>query len=301
MLLEALLAAVGIESSPALINSSTAYSLPPLPISTPFNHVITYIPSLDLYLDSTSQFSPLGTLPDDVMGKPVLLVASGTLGRTPARDPARDNTYAQVTLKLMDDGGISGTSRTTMRGLYEVESRNNQFAYLNHDQAQTVTGLLARFLESGTGSIHPTKPMATDDPWVVTAEFQLDPVVNVPGPSAMTLPVGVAPGYIRSFADSKPPAERRYPFACGASRHVEDISLSFGETVEIERIPPNVSLQRGPLHYSASYRLEGKTLKVRREFEGRRTSEVCGAQDDQDWNVFRAMMQRDLRGQVFFK
>ena len=263
--------------------------------------MITYIPSLDLYLDSTSQFSPLGTLPDGILSKPVLLVASGTLARTPARDPTRDNTNTQVTLKLMDDGGITGTSRATMSGVYEVDSRNNQFAYLNQDQAQTVTGLLARFLESGTGSIHPTKPMATDDPWAVTAVFQLDPVVNVPGPSAMTLPVGVAPGYIRSFADAKSPAERRYPFVCGASRHVEDISLTFGEAVEIERIPTGVTLQRGPLHYSSSYRLEGRTLKVRREFEGLRTSEVCGVQDDQDWNVFRATMQRDLRGLVFFR
>ena len=301
VLLEALLAAVGIESSTALINSSDAYTLPAMPIGTPFNHVITYIPSLDLYLDSTSQFHPMGTLPEGDMDKPVLLAATGVIGRTPAKDPSKDITHAEVNLQLMDDGGIRGKSRSTMGGFYEGDSRYNQFAYLNRDQAETVNGLLMRFQESGTGTIMPTQPLALDSPWVVDATFQLDPVVNVPGPSAMTLPVGVSPGRIKGFADYKPPVSRRFPFVCDTSRHVEDISLEFGESVAIDRIPGNVSLQRGPLSYKASYRLEGKTLKVKREFEERRSGPVCGVQDDQDWNALREVLLRDLRGQVFFR
>ena len=60
-LLEALLAAVGIDSSGALINSGNAYRLPKIPTLGVFNHVITYVPSLDLYLDSTAETSPPAT------------------------------------------------------------------------------------------------------------------------------------------------------------------------------------------------------------------------------------------------
>jgi transglutaminase-like putative cysteine protease len=63
VLLEALLRAVDIASTPALVNLGRAMRLPELTLLTPFNHVITYVPSLGLYLDSTARFAPLGTLP----------------------------------------------------------------------------------------------------------------------------------------------------------------------------------------------------------------------------------------------
>ena len=50
----------------------------PAALLSPFNHVITYVPGLNLYLDSTARFAPMGALPDEVMDKPVL---------QPARSP----------------------------------------------------------------------------------------------------------------------------------------------------------------------------------------------------------------------
>ena len=44
VLLEALLAAVGIPSSAALVNSGNAYSMPAIGVVSPLNHVITYVP-----------------------------------------------------------------------------------------------------------------------------------------------------------------------------------------------------------------------------------------------------------------
>ena len=54
-----------------------------------------------------------------------------------------------------------------------------------------------------------TEPMDLDRPWKVEAEFTLDPLVNIPGPSAMTIPVGVAPGRIKALAGGKAPKVRR--------------------------------------------------------------------------------------------
>jgi hypothetical protein len=53
-LMEALLAAVGIDSTPALINLGNSYELIKTPTLGLLNHVITFVPSLDLYLDSTA-------------------------------------------------------------------------------------------------------------------------------------------------------------------------------------------------------------------------------------------------------
>ena len=63
MLLEALLAARGIVSNPALIAAGGAYVLPDGPSPFYFNHLITYVPEFRLFLDSTAHYAPFGVLP----------------------------------------------------------------------------------------------------------------------------------------------------------------------------------------------------------------------------------------------
>ncbi len=131
VILEALLAAVGIDSSPALINSSAAYLLPQLPTPGIFDHVITYVPSLNLFLDSTSRFAPVGTLPNGDLDKPVVIAATGALGRTPMTHPSKDRTESRIQMKLTRNGSIEGKSQAKMFGVFEVASRGSQFNYQN--------------------------------------------------------------------------------------------------------------------------------------------------------------------------
>ena len=301
VLLEALLAAIGIDSSTALINTEDGYRLPSLPINAYFDHVITYVPSLDLYLDSTSQFSPMGTLPDGDMDKPVLHTATGKIGRTPANDPARDFSHTEIALTLLPDGQVSGHSTAQMEGYVQVSSRGSQFATLNHEQANTVNRMLGRYQESGTGEIKSSQPLDLDSPWQVSSVFQLDAVVNLPGPSAMTLPVGVTPGRIKGMAHYKPPVARRFPSACGSGKHSESISLQLPAHVKVERMPSNVNFRLGPLAYTASYALEGSLIKVHREFVSHRTRPTCNERDDKDWAALREALRHDLRAQIFLK
>mgnify|MGYP003341418026 FL=1 len=300
VLLEALLRAVGIESSPALINSQRTYILPKLPTTGVFDHVITYIPSLDLYLDSTSRFAPMGTLPNSDMQKPVVITATGEVKSTPAEDPAKDYTATTVRMQVKPDGSITGTSTSTMHGFFQVSSRSTQFGNVNRDPESVVNRLLARFQESGTGKVHKTEPMNLDKPWKVEAEFKLDPVINLPGPSAMVVPTGVALGRIKQMAGVKAPKTRRFPHECGSSRHIENIEIAFLPTMRIERIPQNTQIAVGPLRYSASYEMRGNTLSVRREYVANRKQVVCSDKDDREWERFSTELKRDLRQQVFF-
>jgi len=103
VILEALLTAKGIDSSPALINTNDSYVLPKL-AGLIFNHVITYVPSLDMYLDSTSQFAPFGALPPSDLDKTVVLTGLNRAGKTPPMR-AKDNTSTtSVWLKVLPDG-----------------------------------------------------------------------------------------------------------------------------------------------------------------------------------------------------
>jgi Domain of Unknown Function with PDB structure (DUF3857)/Transglutaminase-like superfamily len=301
VLLEALLAAVGIDSSTALINLGTAYRLPKLPIATPFNHVITYVPSLNLYLDSTTQLAPMGTLPDDDMAKPVLLTAYGTLGKTPGNSPERDFTHTEIRMVLQNDGALVGTSKARMGGHLEVSSRMAQFNNQNKDQRHLVSELLARFQESGSGEVAKSAPEDLDRPWEVSTTFALDPQVNVPGPSAMTIPYGLVPGHLKAMSNYTPPKARRYPLACSSVRHTESTTLTFPPNLKIERIPQGTHSKSGAFEYESRYTLKGQELKVQRVFTSRRANPVCDAQDDKDWLDYRRVLQRDLRAQVFFR
>ena len=301
VMLEALLTAVGIDSSPALINANGAFKLPSLPVPDPFDHVITYVPALNLFLDSTSSFTPMGSLPDGDQDKPVLLTATGSLARTPASSAEHDQTDAQVWLQLQSDGRVSGRSVMRMRGAPESDSRFSHFGYQSQEPVDTVNRFLARFGESGTGSIDAGDPTDLDTPWQVAASFVLDPLVNVPGPAAMTIPIGLASGNIRSRMSIKPLLNRQFPGVCTSMQHSEQIELAFTPEMRVTRIPPDVSFSRGPLSYQSSYRFKDQVLQVKRNYTVRRNSPVCNANDDRDYLALSEWLQRDFRAQVFFE
>ena len=171
----------------------------------------------------------------------------------------------------------------------------------NKDQRHLVSELLARFQESGSGEIAKSAPEDLDRPWEVTTAFTLDPQVNVPGPSAMTIPYGLVPGHLKAMSNYTPPKARRYPLVCSSVRHTESTILTFPPTLKIERIPQGTHSTSGAFEYESRYTLKGQELKVQRVFTSRRSTPVCSAQDDKDWLDYRRVLQRDLRAQVFFR
>ena len=301
VILESLLAAVGIDSSPALINSGTAFLLPKLPTPGIFDHVITYVPSLNVFLDSTSRFAPLGTLPLGDMGKSVVLTATGALSRTPMTQTSKDRTESRIQMKLTRDGSIEGQSQAKMFGVFEVASRNSQFNYQNKEQSDVVNRLLSRFQETGWGEIAKTEPTNFNAPWQVNSTFELDPVVNVPGPSAMAIPVGLAPGRLKGFADVVLPKDRRFPTYCNSTQHEEWIDLAFPKDMKITRVPKGVTFAKGTLRYQSTYALSGQVLKIKRVYASSRTETLCGAESDKAFSDFTQVLRRDLRQQVFFE
>jgi transglutaminase-like putative cysteine protease len=301
VILESLLAAVGIDSSPALINSGTAFLLPKLPTPGIFDHVITYVPSLNVFLDSTSRFAPLGTLPLGDMGKSVVLTATGALSRTPMTQTSKDRTESRIQMKLTKGGSIEGQSQAKMFGVFEVASRNSQFNYQNKEQSDVVNRLLSRFQETGWGEIAKTEPTNFNAPWQVNSTFELDPVVNVPGPSAMAIPVGLAPGRLKGFADVVLPKDRRFPTYCNSTQHEEWIDLAFPKDMKITRVPKGVTFAKGTLRYQSTYALSGQVLKIKRVYASSRTETLCGAESDKAFSDFTQVLRRDLRQQVFFE
>ena len=78
LLLMALLREQGIESELVLLRSRRAGLVDSQPASLAiFDHAITYVPRLDLYLDSTAEFAGMSELPSQDQGVMVLRVGWG--------------------------------------------------------------------------------------------------------------------------------------------------------------------------------------------------------------------------------
>lgn len=298
-LLEALLRAKGIESSPALINLGNAYKLPKVAVMKPLNHVITYIPSLDLYLDSTARFTPFGSLPTDDMDKPVILTALNKLGRTPF-GKASDHTIANKSkLTVLKNGDIKGTLETSAIGWYENDLRDSRFNELYEADQKITSNRLSAFNENGIGKIKTTDAQDFSKPYMEHASFILDAQSNVPGPAGLKIPVG--PMQISMNILGKPLAKTEFPFSCYTRKMRDEYTIKFPDNLQIKSIPTNVNYHDDGISFMSRYALNDKTLHITREFKTERKSMVCDQFDnDKNHKLFK-VMQRDFRSQVIYE
>ena len=300
VLLEALLAAAGIDSVPALVNSYSSYTLPKVGLFT--SHVITYLPSLDLYVDSTAQFAPFGVLPFGDADKPVALTSLGRIGRTPRMRADVNVSHTKVSMVIHSDGTIEGTSMATMSGTYEMSSRSAGFSDRGSPENEVVKGLLARFGETGSGSISHVDPEDIDKPYWIEGRFQLDPVANIPGRGAMRIPVGLAPGKLVGIAENKTTVgQHQHPWACRSLTISESYSIQFPSNVSITSVPEGAAFRDDQINFQSTYRRVGRRVSVERTLVVQRPSQVCSKEDLEHWGTFHSRLQRDLRAQIFYR
>ena len=95
--LDALLTGIGIASTQALVNGGNAYKLPDVPALGVLDRLIVYVPGLDLFLDPAATSAvKAGDLPPALLGKPVLLLKTGTFAMTPVLQPHQIRTAATI-------------------------------------------------------------------------------------------------------------------------------------------------------------------------------------------------------------
>ena len=300
-LLIALLAAKGIDSSSALINSGTTYTLPIYPVISPFNHVITYIPQWDLYLDSTAEMAPYGSLVYYEVDKPTLITKLAKIGRTPKVSSKDNRTVTSVTLNILPDGQIKGKAHTQFIGGADVLAR---YAYEGVGTSLSeglVKNQLSKFRQTGDGSLKTSMVYDLNEPFTTDSEFTLDAVANIPGPGAMTIPVGLAPGELVLIANERPPEKFTVPYTCATRSVSESYKIEFPSNVKLTRIPNDVTYNKDGIEYKATYRQSKNNFSVVRDLSIQRPGAVCEPEELQRWKNFYQVFIKDMRGQIFYE
>jgi len=302
VLLETMLRIAGIESTAALINQGDAFVLHEGPAyRRPLNHVITYIPSMDLYLDSTARFAPFGQLYNEIYDKPTVLVALNEYGRTPKMNAADHRVTASVTMTMASDGRIEGSSTTAWAGAPEIESRLNRFYAQNSSMESIVNGLLYRFNEIGRGDIQHTSPLEIDKPYKVDAQFQLEPIADLTRPGAFAIPVGVAPGRIGIMTIYKPLTKRQFNFVCNSYIDEENYRLNLPEGLKVVSLPRDISYADEHIRFESRYTQEGQSLIVKRTLTVDYPTRVCTPDDHDQYVKAVQVLRVDQRAQVMFQ
>ncbi|HET7083301.1 MAG TPA: tetratricopeptide repeat protein [Rhizomicrobium sp.] len=314
ILLQTLLKAKGIEAESILVNGSGLYAMTSVPTFTILDHVITFVPQFNLYLDSSIAVAPFGILPMQEYGKSMVVAsaASPGLGKMPLLQPG----VAKVTVKTVSildkDGTLSGTTTTTASGPYAITLRQVGLGI----QAVGPTAA-TRVLES-LGYTQPSGSFIQESPKSFTPEYTISSTFktlgwedNLAGKSRFSMPGG-----LRLFAltgdnvmgpfdpGNMKPGE---PTACFSASQSEDLSLKAPPGHQFLGLPNNVRVETPNILFTAQWSLVGDTLSVHRDFSSKidqplcsgivRTQSAAALKEISDsYNVSIAFAKRDRDG-----
>ncbi|MCI8212099.1 hypothetical protein AUC61_21430 [Pseudomonas sp. S25] len=298
-LLEALLAAVNIESSPALINLGNAYTLPKVPTLGVINHVITYVPSLDLYLDSTIPGIAGGYLPVPDLDKPVVITRLGKLGRTPAnQDGGASNS---ITFKIDVTGGADFTQLSTITGWGAELNRYVLKSMKPSDRNQLIQRALAAYGQTASGELDAGALDGTTDNYEMKITGRTKNLINLPGPIGVPTISSFAGGIADNVFAFVSESERVQGFTCISGNGEEQVRFEFPDGVEIIAMPKATTISQAGFDYGSTYEKEANVVVLKRHYQFKRSSAVCSPEDFTAMKAPIEAMVKDLKSQIIVR
>lgn len=277
----ALLKAKGIDSDMVVINATDGYTVPSVPVPSVFNHMITYIPSLSLYADTTQRTLPLGYLPPTEYGKTVLHL--GTTGKVLRKVPVLSETDSVIayreTLKLDQDGRVSAEGTFTASGLAGGMARRLGASLNSAGLEKSAAELLSkRGYPGATGTLKlpPATPATAD--YTISTSWHGENAKMLAG-EAFKMTRGMAPESIGGEMTLGPILVEKFKktdvVACFSNKASEDYTLEIPAGKKIETLPANISVETSELKYSSHWSQKGNAVSVHREFTAHFAEPLC--------------------------
>lgn len=296
VLLQALLAASGIEAGPALVNGDNAYQLPAVPALGVLNHVIVHVPALQLYLDPTAGAVAGGFLPPSLLGKPVLLAASGEFAMTPVYQAAPSRTTTRF--DIARDGSSRFRVARTSGGAGAEPYRDAVRATPQSARAGFVRRLLAGLGQTGDGLLEVGDTEAKDGDYTVAFSGASEGFVQLPGPVALATTYNFWGGLGDAVFDMRREPERRQDFVCPSIDAEDELRYALPARTRVLALPKAVLVDDGRFYYHARYARQGDGVVVKRRLQFRHTAATCTPDDYRQMRPALERMMRDLRTQV---
>ncbi|MRI43460.1 DUF3857 domain-containing protein [Stenotrophomonas sp. MH181796] len=295
-LLQALLAAKGIESTPVLVGMRTGPVLPALPVVGHFDHVILYVPALDLYTDPTAEFSRFGELPGSVRGRPVVHAADGRLGRTPPLETSSNRQTSYTEYRYAGDGNVIASTRFDPGAEQESHMRGAIAGLPAREQVAVVARMIVDAGMEGVGRMSfDAQPQDLTKPLNFSVTVNALQNLDFSRSGSSALPQAFALKSIRDAVLETPKPENTAPFWCLPKLREERYSMHFPATVKIMEIPEDSTYTNAAGRYSVQWRQKDQTVIADHrleEYAVRGSEALCEAED---YPAFRALFQQVRR------
>jgi hypothetical protein len=266
--LQAMLAAIGIDSTPALVNGANVYKLPDVPVLAVLDHTMLYVPALDLFVDPATASVQAGYLPPALLGKPVLLLGTGTFAMTPVLQPQK--VRAVATVDIGRDGRAGFNVERTLSGALAAPLRTGPLLRAaklgNDDDTLTLSGT------NDIGNLRPGRTLSTH----YRAWSAVDAAVA-------------------GLAQER---ERHHDFVCPAIDAEDDIHLRLPRGLRAASLPAPATVITGGIFYRATYASENDGLRVERRLTFRHGRATCTPEDHRARRPALERIRRDLRSRV---
>jgi len=302
-LLQALLSAKGIESTAALVNHGNSFKLPPVATPDIFNHVINYIPSLALYLDSTSEYTPFGLLPLGELGKPTIHTAKfdGIMHIKPS-DYNRNSSYMKMTLKINKDGSADGETSNEEKGIFSGAVRAAYSMLQPNMEDKVMRSMIARNGYKGSGKITKGDVHDMSDGFIYGGSYHIDNFINIPGPGAIfvTPIIPSAIPIVASFAILNEP-EPKLDHGCFGGISTEEYSIYFPDNIRVIALPKDIHIGSDKVTYDATYNRKGNVVTIVRKVTDKTAKSVCSPREIEESRKSAETILKDTRTQIIYE
>jgi len=241
------LAAKGIASEYALINTNPVYELDANPQVRSFNHVIVYLPEFDLYADPTVAVSFVGHLPRGDRGKPVLRVSKHQVTRARTPIGTADDNVARISSRLRigideivhGETAVEGSgdfAQILRRFVLQSEGKSPQVALDGLGKQLNIIGEYGLQMPPATSR---SEPYGIKTTW--TADKPLELLAN-----GLKIPAGLTPIATNvSYLFGQLTRNRVYSAMCQPGRIVQEVTIELNEGIVPKDLPT-------PVHASAA-------------------------------------------------
>ena len=302
VLLEALLASQGIASSTVMINSDkTSYSLPPV-VYPVFNHVITYVPSLHLYLDSTAGVTtPFGVLPISDLDKPVIRTAfDEVVQRTPMLKPAEFASVRSTRLTLDENGNASGEFSISASGTAAIALREIRQSIGRRKEREWVREILDARGMDGSGAVT-FEDSADGDALTIRMQVQIQNFMSLAENGTIPLtPLLVGPIGFDHLRTVYQRAERTLPYWCPAWTLEDRYEIRLPHNLKL-LLPKGQALTQSGFLYQSQYVFADNLLTASRRLAIDRPALACRPEEFAAGKLVAGRIERDLRAQVIYQ
>ncbi|WP_345812510.1 DUF3857 and transglutaminase domain-containing protein [Paraburkholderia sp. PREW-6R] len=297
----ALLDAVGVRNEPALISSGTIYTLPSVPGYGVINHIITWLPDLQQYADSTASNVEFGFLPSSDMNRPTVLINQGVLANTPAT--ALTTRSTDLSIKVEPDGSASFTYRLEAVGASAEQARAMLRTQTPAQREDSIQAELRSANLRGTATLSTSDLTVPDGPLTITMKGTLENLV-VPG-AAASIPA------LTSFAGGLD-ADTRYwlgerqrtqPFVCRNLALHEQARIELPANFRVLDMPEAKHTQDRFMDFQSHYAFDPRSNVVTMTREGAThfNSDVCTPEDFTQMRPDIEAIGRDVRAEVIVR